>query len=129
MISPYRLPPNAPRTAREGLGRVTLLLALIGPSVGVLAGGCSATTGGGGPNVIAPGIEFAMCVLTNGAADVAKHMTPVEVTADLLAKCGGDLVSIANVLDADARAHDSGATPGAFADVARAARARARDGG
>jgi hypothetical protein len=131
MISPYRSPPpGAPRRASGALARVTMLLALLGPSVGVVVGGCSAATGGGGgPNVIAPGIDFAICVLTNGAADVAKQMTPVEVTADLLAKCGGNLVAIANVLDADARAHESGASAKAFGDVARAARARAASSG
>lgn len=75
--------------------------------------------------VIVPGVDFAVCVLTVASTDAdAQPPVPVpQVIGDVLAKCGGDVGSIATVLDADANANAASNHAAAFHTFAAAARA------
>lgn len=55
------------------------------------------------PGVATAGANFAACVLVTATTDEIAGMQPGAIAVDCLAKCGGDLTSIATVLDARAK--------------------------
>ena len=55
------------------------------------------------PGVATAGANFAACVLVTATTDEIAGMQPGDIAVDCLNKCGGDLASIATILDARAK--------------------------
>lgn len=89
--------------------------------------GCSALTPQGATDVQV-GVNAAACVIVNSAVDVAAGMSPPQVIADLVSKCGASVAQIGSIFDAQASAADK--SPASAAQFrALSAAAHSTDGG
>ncbi len=94
MPPPQAAPPPKGPTNIHILAPPAALLCFVW--VMMLAGGGCAK----GVTTIPNDISLAICVIDTYSTDSADGMTAAAITADLLAKCGGDAVAISRILDA-----------------------------
>lgn len=86
------------------------LLAKLGAGLLGLALCCGCSGGQVPPNVvtgITSGVNFAVCVLGQWAQCNASSTPWATCSVQIVQACGGDALSVAAVLDADAKAHGS----------------------
>ena len=72
----------------------TIILAALLASVA----GCNGTVTPAQVQAGTAGVELALCILDNAAVDTAAGMSAPAIVADLIAKCGTDVATVALVL-------------------------------
>jgi hypothetical protein len=104
---------------QRGFASVGSMLIVIGVSafgVCVLAAvvnltACSGGISPQGATDIQVGLNATVCVIGNGATDLAAGMSPAQIVADLVAKCGVSVAQVSTIFDSMASASDKGVTP------------------
>jgi hypothetical protein len=95
--SPFRSMPGMP--GMLGLGALTVVW-----TVTFAYAGCTPSQQTTAVATIPSAVAFTVCVISTYAADTAAKYTATQIAADELQKCGGDAVSIAQILDAHSAA-------------------------
>lgn len=131
LAAPDRANRGTPVTGQRGFVAVRTLLALacgvalVGFGYGLLAcGPVSSQTA----TDVQGGLNAAVCIIGNSVADGAAGMSPAQVVADVVAKCGVSVAQVSTIFDALASAADQSNAPTVAAKY-RALSAAAQDGG
>jgi hypothetical protein len=88
-------------TARHQVSAFIVCLSAVACVLGVALGAACTTTQA--QQVAAPGVNLAICVAGVFVKDIQAGDSAAQIAADALATCGGDVTTIATILDSDTK--------------------------